>query len=283
MRFCAGGATSAGNRRLDNDDAFRVSDHTCAVADGVGGQPNAHQASSIAVDVIVTSLTAGATSSATVHDAIAAANTAIRESVQPRGEPGSASTIVGVTVVEAGVEDGVRVVGEHCVAVFHVGDSRCYSLRNGVLDLVTNDHSIVGELCAVGRLRHADAASHPMANVLTRALGPEPEVVGDVVMLDAQPRRLLLCSDGLWSTLPARAIGRVLAGVADPQAAAERLVALVLEGAADDNVTAVVVDVVVDVLAGGGSDSVTVVDQYVSRPLGRTRPVRTTTTRTDER
>jgi protein phosphatase len=79
---------------------------------------------------------------------------------------------------------------------------------------------------------------------VTRALGVEPDVLADVVVLGQRPGRLLLCSDGLSDELPARTIGRVLAAVADPQAAADRLVELVLAGTARDNVTAVVVDTV---------------------------------------
>jgi PPM family protein phosphatase len=99
--------------------------------------------------------------------------------------------------------------------------------------------------------------------VVTRALGVDPSVRADIAMLGPDPGRLLLCSDGLSDALPARTIGRVLAGVADPQQAADRLVALVLAGAAPDNVTAVVVDTV----ARGTLDSTLRVDHDGGAPI----------------
>ena len=84
--------------------------------------------------------------------------------------------------------------------VAHVGDSRCYLLRDGELMRLTHDHSLVGELVARGKLTEEQAESHPQRSVITRALGPEPTVEVDV---DAFPARsgdvFLLCSDGLTS------------------------------------------------------------------------------------
>jgi PPM family protein phosphatase len=133
--------------------------------------------------------------------------------------------------------------GAAAIAVAHVGDSRCYRFTEGELELVTADHSLVHELVRSGRCSVAEAALHPMANVITRAVGVEQLAHADVTLLPAQPCRLLLCSDGLSDELPAATIGRVLAGIVDPQAAAARLVELALAGEARDNVTAVVIDV----------------------------------------
>ena len=171
---------------------------------------------------------------------MAAANGAIRAEARRAGTEGMGATLVGAAVVRSGGSE----TAHEAVAVFHVGDSRCYRLHDGVLRLVTRDHSLVQQLVDAGRLAATDAAAHPMANVVTRALGPDPDVATDVVLLGAAPGRLLLCSDGLSDEIPARTIGRVLAGIADPQIAAERLVELVLAGAARDNVTALVVDTV---------------------------------------
>ena len=83
-----------------------------------------------------------------------------------------------------------------------------------------------------------------MANVITRAVGVEQLALAEVTMLAPRCCRLLLCSDGLSDELPVQTIGRVLAGIVDPHAAAARLVELALSGEARDNVTAVVIDVV---------------------------------------
>jgi protein phosphatase len=163
--------------------------------------------------------------------AIAAANLAVRQRATIDATPGMGTTVV----VAAVVADGV--------AVAHVGDSRCYLLRSGELSLVTSDHSLVQELVDAGRLASNDAARHPWANVVTRALGTDASVEPALTVLAPAPCRLLLCSDGLSDELPPRTLGRVLAGVDDPQRAADRLLAIALAGRARDNVTALVADI----------------------------------------
>jgi protein phosphatase len=240
----SGRASATGNRRRRNEDASGAADRVAVVADGMGGHAAGEVAASIAVASVLHELrTADRRAIAgidPIHAAVAAANDAIRAEARRAGTAGMGATLVGAAVVRAGGSERAH----ETVAVFHVGDSRCYRLHDGVLRLVTRDHSLVQQLVDAGRLAATDAAAHPMANVVTRALGPDPVVATDVALLGAAPGRLLLCSDGLSDEIPARTIGRVLAGIADPQAAAERLVELVLAGAARDNVTALVVDTV---------------------------------------
>src|SRR5262249_50007857 len=116
--------------------------------------------------------------------------------------------------------------------------------RDGELVLVTTDHSVVEELVRLGRCRADQAADHPMAHVITRAVGLEQASQADVVFLAMEPCQLLLCSNGLSNELPARTIGRILADIVDARSAADRLVELALAGDARDNITAVVIDVV---------------------------------------
>lgn len=204
--------------------------HWYAVADGMGGHRAGDVASTITVDVLAGHATATTTVEA-VRRAIADANATVRSAATgPRA--GMGTTVVGA----APLADG-------SVAVFHVGDSRCYRLHDGVLTLVTTDHTHVQELVDGGLLDADEAPGHPLRNVVTRAIGVNPEVAADVVVLAPPVGRLLLCSDGLSGELTPRIIGRVLAGVADPARAAHRLVELVLDGPARDNATAVVLDV----------------------------------------
>ena len=203
--------------------------HWYAVADGMGGHRAGDVASTIVVDVLVGHATA-TTTVEMIHRSIRDANNTVRAAATgPRA--GMGTTVVGVAALECGA-----------VAVFHVGDSRCYRLCNGALTLVTSDHTHVQELVDGGMLDSDDAASHPLRNVVTRAIGIEPVVTADLVVIEPPVGRLLLCSDGLSGELSAHQIGRVLAGVPDPGEAAERLVELVLEGPARDNVSAVVID-----------------------------------------
>lgn len=127
----------------------------------------------------------------------------------------------------------------------HTGDSRAYLLRDGTMTRQTRDDSFVQALVDQGILSAEDAWSHPRRNIITASLsGDERDVVRvetrDAVLGD----RWLLCSDGLTDYVPEADVARLLASVADPAAAAERIVALALEAASRDNVTVVVCDIV---------------------------------------
>ena len=88
------------------------------------------------------------------------------------------------------------------VAIGHVGDSRAYRLRGGKLERLTRDHSLVEEMRRKGQLTDAQAEDHPQRSIITRALGPEPEVEVDVQTVPAQAGDVfLLCSDGLTTML----------------------------------------------------------------------------------
>ena len=226
----AGWATSTGNRRSHNEDAMLTGPHWFAIADGMGGHRAGDVASTVAVDVLA-GYARTTTDIDTIRRAVRDASATIhRSATGPRS--GMGTTVVGLAPLDG-----------DALAVFHAGDSRCYRLLDGRLTLVTTDHTHVQELVDDGLLPPDDAASHPLRNVVTRALGLTPHVEPDVRVIRPPHGRLLLCSDGLSGELAPRVIGRVLAGVTDPSDAAERLVELVLAGPARDNVSAVVVDV----------------------------------------
>lgn len=237
ITFDAGAATSVGNRRASNEDSHAIGERFCLVADGMGGHVAGGVASSVATAQIERHLArATVIDEATIHRAIEVAHLEVLRRAALDDTDG-----MGTTVVLAAAACGDD--GSPAIAVAHVGDSRCYLLADGELELVTADHSLVHELLRSGRCSVAEAAAHPMANVITRAVGIEQLAQAEVTLLAARPCRLLLCSDGLSDELPARTIGRILAGIVDPQAAAARLVELALAGEARDNVTAVVIDV----------------------------------------
>jgi len=134
------------------------------------------------------------------------------------------------------------------LAMVHVGDSRAYLLRDGELTQVTTDHTFVEYLVETGRLTREQARQHPQRSVLLRVLGDaEGEVQLDESIREAVPGdRWLLCSDGLSGPVSAATIGEVLAGVDDPELAAEQLIDLAERAGGPDNITAVVFDVVED-------------------------------------
>jgi protein phosphatase/serine/threonine-protein phosphatase Stp1 len=127
-------------------------------------------------------------------------------------------------------------------ACLWAGDSRAYLLRGHALTKITRDHSLVQVLVENGTISEAEAARHPQANVITRAVG------ADIDLLELDKRtgqlqagdRLLLCSDGLSKTLPEELLAELLSG--DDDTAAERLVTAALMAQATDNITAVTID-----------------------------------------
>ena len=122
----------------------------------------------------------------------------------------------------------------------HVGDSRAYLLRDGELEQLSDDHSLVGEMVRDGRLSAEEAVTHPHRSILSRALGTEPLARIDEFEVDLRAGDvLLLCSDGLSGAVPAEAIGKAL-GRADPDEAAARLIAEARKHGGPDNITAVV-------------------------------------------
>lgn len=134
------------------------------------------------------------------------------------------------------------------LAIANVGDSRTYLLRNGELSRITIDHSYVQELLATGLLSEDEARNHPRRNIVTRALGIEPSVRVDSWMLPlVRGDRFVLCSDGLVDEIDDQAIVDIVDAAADPQTAADQLVAAALEHGGRDNVTVIVIDVVMGV------------------------------------
>jgi protein phosphatase len=131
-------------------------------------------------------------------------------------------------------------------AIAHVGDSRAYRYRDGALEQLTTDHSLVGELVRTGRLTEAEAAVHPHRSVITRALGTEADVEVDTRTIDLRAGDLvLICSDGLSAMVRDEEIVQLVEQTgADPHAAAEALVAAANRAGGDDNVTVVLFELV---------------------------------------
>jgi len=140
---------------------------------------------------------------------------------------------MGTTVTAALLDDGGT-------TLMHVGDSRAYLLRDGVLRQITDDHSIVGEMVRQGQISPDEAARHPSRNIITRALGAEPDVQIDEVRLDLAPGDIvLLCTDGLSSMVDDALIAKTTAGAATLADAAIALIDAALEHGGNDNVTVV--------------------------------------------
>ena len=199
VHYMAAAVSDRGRKRASNEDAFgySVEDGIYVVCDGMGGAAAGEVASSLAVDEVLRRLSGHssqerASLAEAAQDAVRAANVAIFSRAQRNRRLNG----MGTTLVALAAED--------CrIWVLNIGDSRCYRLRNGRLEQLTTDHSLVEEQVRMGRMSQHEALHSPWKNVITRALGTQPSVTPDVFEQEAEPGDLfLLCSDGLTRELP---------------------------------------------------------------------------------
>jgi PPM family protein phosphatase len=240
LHYLAAALSDRGRKRPSNEDSFGLSveDGIFVVCDGMGGAAAGEVASSVAVDAVL-HLLAGRGQNGdgpqpmpgVIEDAIAAAN----DAVFSRAQRSKRLNGMGTTLVALAVRD-------NHVWALNIGDSRCYRFRQGRLEPVTVDHSLVEEQVRMGRMTPLEAQRSPLKNVITRALGTQESVTPDVFGLEAEPGDLfLLCTDGLTRELPDHMIASVLA----QNVPLEELCKLLVEGAkkagGHDNITCLLV------------------------------------------
>ncbi len=234
----SGSATDTGLVRSVNQDLAVESANLFAVADGMGGHAGGEVASRLAVDALSASFGRQPTG-AGLSEAVSEANTVVWE--HSLGNPelrGMGTTLTAVALVN---EDG-----RDALALVNVGDSRSYRYHDGELTQITTDHSLAEEMVRTGELTSAEAAVHPHRHILTRALGVSSDVAVDLWRIQpVRGDRFLLCSDGLTNELDTAQITEVLSSVTDPGEAAGLLVRAARTHGGSDNITVVVVDVVV--------------------------------------
>ncbi len=244
-----GAATDVGRVREINEDSFLATAGLFLVADGMGGHSGGDVASRIVAEEFAR-LAGGFAQPRDVVGATAAFGQTLRDSQQriaayvatKRQAHESATWYSGTTAVIATV---VSTDPEPSWLLANLGDSRAYTVRGGVFSQVTVDHSVVQELIDSGQITSAEVATHPDRHIITRALGGPEDPEADFFAVAIGPGdRLLLCSDGVTGMLDDATIALILAGEADPQVAAERIVAAAVAAGGHDNATAVVVNVV---------------------------------------
>ena len=223
--------TDTGRQRATNEDSHLERTPVFVVADGMGGAQAGEVASKVAVAHFTEDF-----ASEDGHDAadrlLRAAHDANAE-IHALSEADTRRAGMGTTLTAA-------YVGGDEVFVAHVGDSRAYRWRHGELTRITEDHSLVEELRRQGRLTEEEAEEHPQRSIITRALGPEPEVDVDTFTVEAADGDLfLLCSDGLTSMVAEPAIAEILERSPDIATAADELIAAALAAGGRDNITVV--------------------------------------------
>lgn len=234
LSFRAAGATDLGTVRTNNEDAALLSERLVALADGMGGHAAGEVASAVVMRALTELARSGRLAAVTLTDAVQHARDTLRAMSHADPEmSGMGTTLVALADTPAGIK------------LVHIGDSRIYRLRDGVLTQLTTDHTHVQRLVETGRLSPDQVRNHPFRSVILRSIDDTGDDLPDVGRTAevAVGDRILLCSDGLSDYVTEEAFAPVLA-TGDVHEAAEGLVALALEVGTRDNVTAIVLDVV---------------------------------------
>src|SRR5258707_5996647 len=227
-------------KRPMNEDSFLADGvrGIFVVADGVGGADAGEVASQKAVDVINDAFRDKVADGEDVEDlmelAIQRANSAIHQMAaeHPR------FSMMATTVVALHIDGGRATIG-------HVGDSRLYRLDpESKLLRETERHSIVEEQVRAGRMTPEQAANHPSKNVISRALGAEDSVEADMKTIEvADGSAFLLCTDGITRHLPDHELRELMTGSGTPAELCEEMKRRCYQRGAEDNLTAVIVQV----------------------------------------
>ncbi len=233
-----GTKSDQGRVRTSNEDSYAANARhkLFLVADGMGGHAAGEIASQIAVstveEYVVQRLASELRPEDVIRYAAQEANARVFETQRQRPEL-------------AGMGSTLTILSFHnnTFYVAHVGDSRAYLLREGTLDQITRDHSLVWHLLESGVLRKDELSSHPQKNLITRSIGPHPYVEVDVERGEAREGDVfLLCSDGLADVVKDDEISGILSdNRITPQEMCDSLVKAAMHGGAPDNVTVIVV------------------------------------------
>lgn len=237
--------TDIGAFRESNQDAFLTGtfnngDAWAIVCDGMGGVSGGQIASKLCVETAASVIKRGYRNRMSVksaknllESAVSAANAVVfDESQKDRELQGMGTTIVAVVVIGS------------IAVIAYAGDSRAY-LINDTITQITKDHSLVQLMIDTGKITEEEAKTHPDRNIITRAVGIMSFVDVDIEIVDISPEdKLLICTDGLSGALEDSVIRSIICD--DPVASAEKLIEKAIENGSRDNITAVVLDSVIE-------------------------------------
>jgi PPM family protein phosphatase len=250
--------TDIGRQRRENEDSAFARAPVFVVADGMGGAQAGEVAARIAIEAFERGLPGGGSPEERLANLVREANHQIYE--RSRADGGRAG--MGTTLTAAYVDDA------H-VAIAHVGDSRAYLFRDGTVQRLTQDHSLVGELVRRGKLSEEQAAEHPRRSIITRALGLEPDVEVDTWTYPARAGDvILLCSDGLTSMISEERVRDTLESNPNLDAVADTLINEANEAGGRDNITVVLSRLEELDADDPGADGETMVGLSGGRPTG---------------
>jgi serine/threonine protein phosphatase PrpC len=221
--------TDTGLARRVNEDALLAQPPLFAVADGMGGAQAGEVASRTAVECLTGGVEEGGDREGDLSRRIEQANARIHELSRENAEQAGMGTTLTALYVD-----------KDTVTLAHVGDSRAYLVREGRLVRLTEDHSLVDELIRQGRLTPEEAQEHPQRSVITRALGPEPDVEVDTLTQGARDGDIyLICSDGLTTMVSEERVEQILREHASLREAGEALLKAANDAGGRDNITVI--------------------------------------------
>jgi PPM family protein phosphatase len=231
-QMTAASASEAGSGRAVNQDAVLLGDGVFAVADGLGERGEI--ASVLAVEVFQASFAAGGRTASSIAEACRAAGRAVWRRSQDAAEPTMGSTLTAVWISTG---------DDPALTVASVGDSRAYLVSGGAARRLTRDDTLVAGLVRAGVLSEQEARADPRRSLLTRALGPGPDVEPGLTQVRYEPGdRVLLCTDGLSAELGDQEIAAALEPAHQSSEAVAALLRLARERGGQDDASAVVVD-----------------------------------------
>jgi PPM family protein phosphatase len=239
LLFSWHGITDTGMVRPQNEDSFlsvslgKWSLHL--VADGMGGHDAGEVASRIAVETVSREIQEQVKQNkdplSLIEHVVQQANSEVKKEGANRGSN------MGTTL-------SLALVADTAAYIANVGDSRVYWIENGSITQITQDHSLVAKLVAMGKLTKEEARNHPKSNLLYRTLGTDENIKVDTFKVDLKKcGNLMLCTDGLWGEVSDEKIHRVFISSKNARSASEELVRMANSQGGKDNITAVVVKV----------------------------------------
>jgi PPM family protein phosphatase len=247
-------ATDTGRQRSANEDSVFVRAPLFVIADGMGGARAGEVASKTVVDAFDRPLPE-APPERVLKETIEGANRTVYSLARKDSNLAGMGTTTTAAILDEVADE---------LAIGHVGDSRAYRLRRGKLERLTRDHSLVEEMRRKGQLTEAQAEDHPQRSIITRSVGPEPEVDVDLQTVAAQAGDVfLLCSDGLTTMLDDEHIERLLARATSMPNAVRALVDEANRAGGRDNISVIAFKVVdaAEPALDSGSEGATLIGQ----------------------
>jgi serine/threonine protein phosphatase PrpC len=211
-----------------------------AIADGMGGHANGELASRLVIDTIAQIAAFELVKIQNplfeefddwIKKTLQSANQAVYEARQTAGNDMGSTLVVGL------------IVGSQAY-LGHLGDSRIYLVNKGSIQQLTTDHSLVQQLVSLGKISQEEARFHPQRNIIYRSLGEKPEADADYFNQTLFPNdRLLFCSDGLTNIIDDQKILQIIMEASSAQAACDRLIEEANSTGGEDNISAIIVEV----------------------------------------